>query len=1132
MKIQKTTCAVLVAMTVAVESAFAQFVLTPIPDLPSVASGSVAWADYDNDGRLDFLLSGSVELSLWRNTAGGFTNVTTALAPDLPGLYDSAVAWGDFDNDQRLDLLITGLTNLSGRAEVSQLWRNTGDGFTQSLVPGLPGVAQSSAAWSDFDGDGRLDFLITGTSNGTSIGAISQLWRNTGGGFTNVPIPGLPGVYFGSMAWADFDNDARPDFLITGITNGSESGSTAQLWRNTGSGFTNMPVPGLPGVFVSSLGWADYDNDGKVDFLLDGLSANGFVSQLWRNTGEGFINVPVPGLQGIGDGSLAWADYDSNGWRDFLITGLAGGATPVAQIWRNTGNGFTNVPMPGLPGNFDNSLAWGDYDNDGRPDFLIAGTIEGGMVSQLWRNTFTSPAPEVSVPDPGLNAAIRQILQKPAGALTEQDMLSLTNLDASRRNVSSIAGLEAARNLVSLDLQVNRLTNFSLPRGLTKLTLLNVSSNPLTNCTLPDGLTNLSILTLAGNGLTHFSLPAGLTGLNSLSLENNQLSTLSALSNLTGLVFLDLSFNAFTNFSLPRELTNLSQFIFDGNLLTNLTLPEGMKSLAELHLSQNQLTTFTLPGGLTNLTVLNLFFNELTNLTLPDDQMNLAALDLDFNRLTRLNLPSQLGSLRTLKLRSNQFTDFNLPAEWTQLRFLDIGENRLTNVRLPAGLNQLEFLRLSGNTNLTTLTLPVGLTNLTGLFLRFNQLTNLTLPSDLANLVQIDVLGNRLASLSLPAGLTNLITLVLSGNQLTNVTLPSDLTKLSTLVLEGNPLSTLVLSDPLAVTNLAESVASLREQGISVLTYPLVPQLVRPRDFVGRFQFGITGPPGLYTILGSINLADWEVVGTANNALGSINFNDLTTNLVHHQFYRVVLQPPPTNMVFIPANTFLMGSPAGELHRQANEGPQTTVTLTRGFWIGKYEVTQGEYLSLMSTNPSQFPGDLSRPISSVSWPDATNYCWNLTQRELAAGRISPGSQYRLPTEAEWECAARAGTTTRFSYGDDPDYSSLMNYAWQTVDDGLTVHPVGQKLPNPWGLYNTMGNVFEWCQNWLGPLPGGEVTDPTGPDSNPIGWKIMRGGAFDYGAGACRSANRLFFANHPALTDWNLGFRVVLVTGPQ
>src|SRR6266508_6240678 len=254
--------------------------------------------------------------------------------------------------------------------------------------------------------------------------------------------------------------------------------------------------------------------------------------------------------------------------------------------------------------------------------------------------------------------------------------------------------------------------------------------------------------------------------------------------------------------------------------------------------------------------------------------------------------------------------------------------------------------------------------------------------------------------------------------------------------------------------------------------------------------------------------------------IGSFFFTDATANVSPQKFYRALLQRPPANMVFISPNTFRMGSPTNEQDRSINEGPQTTVTLSRGFWIGKYEVTQEEYLSVMNTNPSFFPGDLSRPVSSVSWLDATNYCAKLTQRELAAGRIPAGSQYRLPTEAEWECAARAGTSTRFSYGDDPDYANLTNYAWQSLDDGLTVHPVGQKLPNPWGLHDMMGNVFEWCQDWLGPLPGGAVVDPTGPDSNPIGWKIMRGGAFDVGGPACRSASRMFFGNHPALTGWN------------
>jgi len=398
-------------------------------------------------------------------------------------------------------------------------------------------------------------------------------------------------------------------------------------------------------------------------------------------------------------------------------------------------------------------------------------------------------------------------------------------------------------------------------------------------------------------------------------------------------------------------------------------------------------------------------------------------------------------------------------------------------------------------------------------------------------LATLDVLHNQLASLALPPGLISLTNLFLSGNQLASLTLPPDIASLVSLVLDGNPVTTLVLSDPLAGGNLSDAVTALRNQGVNVFTYPLVTQLLRPRLLTGAFQFGITGPPGVYTVLGSDDLTAWSPIGFATNQLGSVSFVDTTARLSPHRCYRAAAQTPPRNMVFIAPNTFLMGSPTNELHRQPNEGPQTTVRLTRGFWIGKYEVTQGEYLEVTGTNPSIFPGDLSRPVSGVSWPEATNYCWLLTQRELVAGRIPSGSRYRLPTEAEWECAARAGTTTRFSYGDDPDYTSLTNHAWYFLNSGLTVHPVGQKLPNPWGLYDMEGNVWEWTQDWLGDLPGGAVTDPTGTASNPIGLKVVRGGSYDFAEPECRSARRFSFGNHPALNDSDIGFRVVLVTGP-
>lgn len=298
----------------------------------------------------------------------------------------------------------------------------------------------------------------------------------------------------------------------------------------------------------------------------------------------------------------------------------------------------------------------------------------------------------------------------------------------------------------------------------------------------------------------------------------------------------------------------------------------------------------------------------------------------------------------------------------------------------------------------------------------------------------------------------------------------------------------------------------------------------------------ITGTTGsVYAVQSTTDLAQtnsWATTALVQLPTTNYLFVDTSSALGTRKFYRALLQTSPSNMVFVPAGTFTMGSPTNELSRAVDESPQTRVILTHGFWIGKFEVTEREYLSLMNTNPSFFPDDLNRAVSSVSWLDATNYCAKLTQQELAAGHIPPGTAFRLPTEAEWEYAARGGTSTRFSYGEDPDSSSLTNYAWYFSNAALMVHPVGLKLPNPLCLYDIQGNVWEWCSDWYGQLPGGVQIDPKGPASNPIGMKVMRGGAYDYFDSDCRSARRLFFGFSPFLTDTDLGFRVVLAVEAQ
>jgi formylglycine-generating enzyme required for sulfatase activity len=237
-------------------------------------------------------------------------------------------------------------------------------------------------------------------------------------------------------------------------------------------------------------------------------------------------------------------------------------------------------------------------------------------------------------------------------------------------------------------------------------------------------------------------------------------------------------------------------------------------------------------------------------------------------------------------------------------------------------------------------------------------------------------------------------------------------------------------------------------------------------------------------------------------------------------------------MVFIPPGTFRMGSPTNEVDRYDWEGPQTAVTISRGFWMGKYLVIQGDYLAVVGSNPSYFTSangysdDLTRPVEMVSWFEATNYCGALTQRERAAGRIATNSVYRLPTEAEWEYACRGWTSTRFSYGDDPGYTNLSNYAWYWDNSGETTDAVGQKLPNPWGLYDMHGNVWEWCQDWYGDYAGGIAVDPQGPPTGSL--RVIRGGDWGSGAWLCRSAYRINF--NPDIRSLYIGFRVVLAPG--
>jgi formylglycine-generating enzyme required for sulfatase activity len=226
-------------------------------------------------------------------------------------------------------------------------------------------------------------------------------------------------------------------------------------------------------------------------------------------------------------------------------------------------------------------------------------------------------------------------------------------------------------------------------------------------------------------------------------------------------------------------------------------------------------------------------------------------------------------------------------------------------------------------------------------------------------------------------------------------------------------------------------------------------------------------------------------------------------------------------LVLIPKGIFMMGSPESEEGRQKDE-TQHEVTISKDYYLGVTEVTQGQYEMVMGTNPSYFRvGRISgsrsnHPVEQVSWGDAVEFCKKLSDlpEEKAAGRV-----YRLPTEAEWEYACRAGSKTAYSFGESS--KSLGDYAWFDVNS--QTHPVGEKKANAWGLYDMHGNVLEWCSDWYGEYPKDAVSDPRGPKEGSR--RVDRGGGWFYEAADCRSANRVGL--DPSTHSIYFGFRVAL-----
>ena len=228
-------------------------------------------------------------------------------------------------------------------------------------------------------------------------------------------------------------------------------------------------------------------------------------------------------------------------------------------------------------------------------------------------------------------------------------------------------------------------------------------------------------------------------------------------------------------------------------------------------------------------------------------------------------------------------------------------------------------------------------------------------------------------------------------------------------------------------------------------------------------------------------------------------------------------------LLLIPKGTFMMGSPESEQGRNENE-TQHEVTISKDYYLGVYEVTQAQYEKVMGKNLSYFQGakvgneNADLPVENVSWDEAVKFCKKLSAlpEEKKAGRV-----YRLPTEAEWEYACRAGSKTAYSFDDEEGL--LPEYGWFSRNSSRRTHTVGLLEPNAWGLHDMHGNVWEWCSDWYEEYPKGAVSDPTGPKEGSS--RVYRGGYWSNVAAFCRSANRHWIG--PSSRRNSLGFRLAL-----
>jgi Tol biopolymer transport system component/formylglycine-generating enzyme required for sulfatase activity len=1133
---------------------------------------TTAWNDYDRDGYIDLYLTDNNggDNRLYRNNSGSgtFTEIGLAAGANAKG---GAANWVDYDND--------GYADLSLASQAFRLLHNSGSGTFSDATSGSGiDVGGPSASWGDYDGDGDLDLYLVGGGDGRQ----SRLYRNEGTGrFTD--ITGLAGVSNDRLgqpaAWGDYDGDGDADLFVPNYLDG-QTDAPSRLYRNEGDG-TFTDVAGSAGVAVGGTprgcAWADYDNDGRLDLFV--VRNRGSASCLFQNQGDGtFLDVAVAaGAANGGEGQgLAWGDYDNDGHIDLFVGNNDG---QPSLLYRNQGNGtFVDVAASsGAVNTTGGSVTgnWIDTDNDGDLDLFIANY---GTGNHLYRNNGNANhwltlrlQGTVSNRD-GIGATVTAVA---AGHRQRRD----AGLGGGRTAPLSPPlhfGLGAATVLDSLIVR--------WPSGTVQV-LTGIAADQFLDVAEPGGgLPNLQI-----TGKICFQTTRnGSFDIYSVDPDGSHLQRLTTAEagEYQACWSPDGSMIAFTADHAGESRPDLYTMGVDGTGVRPVTTghlsagypawsPDGTRLAFEASMPTGYDAVYTINADGTGLA-------QLTNnpsgdrgpnwspdgkriafWSMRDGNPEIYLMNPDGSGQTRLTSDSATDQLPDWSPDGTQilfgserggwYAPYSMRPDGSDPTLLDARPQndylarwspeggRLTYSSLRAGGREVYVTDLHGatETNLTGNTIYSDASS----WAPFRRIGAAAPGTAVSRVMTIENSGTAIlgvsgvtiddvhfvatpSSFSVLPGATRAVTVTFNPDSIG--------VRYATLTIASNdpdlPVAKLVINGTGVAANRPPVLAAIGPR--SVAAGDSLTMVLSATDADGdSLTYSVTAAPAGAVLSGATfnwtpsvaQVGVHTMAFTVADGRGGVDSDtvSITVTPAAAGHTQTVSLPGGATMalVWIPPGTFTMGDAAN--------GPAHQVTLTKGYYLAKTELTQGQWQSVMSTSPwsgqSRVQANPNNPAVYVSWSDIQALVHVLNQ---AAG----DSLYRLPTEAEWEYACRAGTTTTWSFGDDE--RQLGEYAWYSAnawDVGLHyAQAVGAKRPNPWGLFDMHGNVWEWVQDWFGTYAGGAVTDPSGPETGSN--RVDRGGGFAYLADGTPSALRSYYT--PGYGDEAyIGARLLLMTAP-